>query len=112
MTARRGTIREVTLGLNGSPTYLGTIVATTTGVDNSNTGVTFTIPPGIGVYMETDSTVFWMPLTKGGNTPPATTAMVTLAGSSGIYFIMSDDKAAIVARTAAGTANLKVFALA
>jgi len=109
MSARRGTIREVTLGLNGFPQYLGTIAATTTGVDNGNTGVTFTIPQGTGVYIETDAAVYLSPQVKTAATPPATTASMALAAGATLWLVMPEELQFICARTAAGTANVKVF---
>lgn len=107
--ARVGTIKQVTLGLNGLPEYLGTIVATTTGVNQTNTGTAFTIPSGSGVLLQTDAAVTVAPIVSGTATPPATTAALDLAAGDKIYMVLREDKYILSCRTSAGTANVKVF---
>lgn len=97
------------LGLNGLGEYQGVIAATTTGVDNGNTGVAFTLPGGISVYVETDNDVYLSLQSKSGATPPTTAQSQKLSAGSGLYFTLKEDKAFICARTATGTASVKVF---
>lgn len=111
--SRVGSIKQVTLALNGVPDCLGTIEATTTGVDNSNTGTPFTIfaggpGGGTGVALEVDADVFVSFQRAGAITPPATTASFKLTANTTNYFVMKEDRPYIIARTASGTANVKV----
>ena len=72
--SRAGGIKQVTLALNGVPDYQGVIVATTTGVDNGNTGVPFTLAQGPGgghgIVLETDADVFISFQVRSAITPP------------------------------------------
>lgn len=111
--SRAGSIKQVSLALNGVPDYQGTIAATTSGISNLTTGVAFTLQlgpgAGHGVYLEVDADVFVS--FTGGASPanPATTAAMKIASGTGLYLVLKEDRNIIMARTATGTANVKVF---
>lgn len=113
---RVGNLRQIMLGLNGSPTYLGTIDANSTGKSQATASATFTIPPGAILLLQTDASVWVVPtltsdgkLTVGGSAQ-ATTAMVQVdVAPAGFYLIMTQDKPYLWCRNASGTSNVKVF---
>ena len=110
--SRAGGIKQVTLALNGVPQYLGTIAATITGVDNSNTGVPFVIGQGpgfgTGLVLEADADVFYSFAARAASTPPATTASKKLS-TGDVYVVAKEDLPYLICRTATGTAYVKVF---
>lgn len=109
MSTRLGGIKQVMLGLNGMPEWIGTIAATTTGVDNGNTGTPFTIPPDAALLLEVDAEVYVGPILKTGATPMATSQLKKMAAGDSFYCVMREGLPILLARTASGTANVKVF---
>ena len=110
MSARFQGIAGTTRALNGVPEYLGTIAATTTGVDNGNTGTPFTIPTGAAVVIQTDAQCYISPQAKSAATPPANSAafLIDVAPAT-LYMVFSEALPFLCARTASGTASVKVF---
>lgn len=109
MSTRNGTMRSVLVGVNGVPEYLGTIVATTAGVNQATTGSTFTIPKGSSIIVQTDAAVTVAAIVTSATTPPATTAAFDLASGDTRLFIMREELQFLSCRTTSGTANVKVF---
>lgn len=113
---RVGNLRQIMLGLNGSPTYLGTIDASSTGKSQATATSSFTIPPGAILLLQTDASVFVVPtLTSDGKltvagSAQATSAMVQIDVSPvGFYLVMTQDKPYLWCRNTTGTSNVKVF---
>jgi len=109
MGTRSGTVRNTLQAVNGVPEYLGTIVATTAGVNQGNTGTQFVVPPGSSVLVQVDAAVTIAAIVSTGATPPATTAAFDLAAGDTRLFIMREMLQFLSCRTTAGTANVKVF---
>lgn len=109
MTARMLNIAGFSKSFEGMPEYLGSIAATTTGVDNSNTGTPFTIPDGAAILIQADADVYLSAQATAAATPPATTASFLLASGGVGQFVMTRAKPYLCARTASGTATVKVF---
>lgn len=105
--------------LNGCPTYLGTIVATTV-VDNSTTSTPFAFSGGEQLMFQSDSACYIIPL-GAGNANSVTGKMVLIqanekffalnpsAGGTGTAGGTAAPLWSVIAVT--GTSNVRVFSL-
>lgn len=93
---------------NGVPEYIGVIAATTSGVDNKNTGTPFDIPTGAAVLIQTDADVYLSSQIKTTDVATTATSFLLQAGAIG-QFVMREGRPILSARTASSTATVKVF---
>lgn len=96
----------LTAALNGVPTYLGTIAASTTSKTQATTAVPFTIPTGVLLLLVADAAVVF----TVGSSVTATTG-IPLAATEKWTTALRQSSTGLAAITASGTANLLVFRL-
>lgn len=101
-----GEISTVRL-LNGTPTYLGTITATTT-KNNNSTASPFTIPLGQFVLVQCDAATYVLPGTTTGATVTTSNGVKIIADEK-YYLMLTLDQAYLAALAVTGTVNCKVW---
>jgi hypothetical protein len=95
--------------LNGSPQFLGVVVATTT-KNNADTAVPFTIPTGAVLLLQPDTACYLKAATASTGT--VTTANgVLLAANEKFTVMLATDEAWVACLAVSGTTNLKVWQL-
>lgn len=95
--------------LNGSPQFLGVIVATTT-KNNADTAVPFTIPGGAVILIQSDTACYVRAATAATGT--VTTANgVLIAANEKFTVCLHPEESWVAALAVAGTSNVKVFQL-
>lgn len=95
--------------LNGSPAYLGTIVATTT-KNNSDTAAPFAIEAGQFILVQCDVAAYVLPGTS--TAAAATTANgVKVAADEKFYILLRAGQSYLAIISASGTATCKVWGL-
>lgn len=104
-----GTAKLVAV-INGSPRYLGTIVATTA-KDNSSTASAFTISAGSTILLQSDTACYVLAGTSADQTQPTVSATngVYLAALEKYQFILPRATALVQAIAVTGTSNVKVW---
>jgi hypothetical protein len=96
--------------LNRFGKYLGTIVATTTAKDNSDTAVPFTIPTGAIVACQPDAACYLS--SEFPSASISTSNSVLYAQNELVTGFLWGNQTKLAAKAVAGTVNLKVFLLA
>ena len=88
--------------------YLGTIVATTTAKNNTDTAATFTIPPLARIVVQPDVACYAGLIKSGGTAVASTTGLKVDA--DGIYETSTtSDRNVLSVVSVSGTVNAKVF---
>lgn len=109
MSVRSSTAQAAAFAVSGSPEYLGTIVATTAGVNQVTTGTAFTVPQGAGILLQGDADFFLSTSQNSNDTPPELAASLGLPAQTPARVVTRDERNIVWLRTESGTANVKVF---